>query len=375
MANEREFRLASVEDEQQFWMWDAHHCPRPLPPLVQDNFKYFARLGLGMIAQFVNGYLYLPVMNQHPGAELPPSPHADARTSWEQHFLPLVQEQLRIIRSIDLSLPADVLAATIPVAAERAAYGFASTMAVVGQVSEKLRPLVGFLEKAFPTDGALRAMTLVGGYANETAQLGVAIQKLADIAREAPVVVQALQATGSQSMEGVPACGPFLTALAAFIEDYGDSALTWFETHGVTWREDPAPVYQLVAAALKDSRVPAGASAAERREKMLVECLSLLSGSEQHCCKRLPAGRWRSQGACAARFSPSVTALSKTGCSRHQGTSSTCICPNSPMPQLAPFYLATSLSNAWRIWSAGRTWYRRPAWAYPWTASSFAATR
>ena len=237
----------------------------------------------------MNGYLYLPVMNQHPGAELPPSPHADARTSWEQHFLPLVQEQLRIIRSIDLSLPADVLAATIPVAAERAAYGFASTMAVVGQVSEKLLPLVGFLEKAFPPDGALRAMTLVGGYANETAQLGGAIQKLADIAREAPAVVQALQAAGPQSMEGVPACGPFLTALAAFIEDYGDSALTWFETHGVTWREDPAPVYQLVAAALKDSRAPAGASAAERREKMLDECLGQLSGSEQALLQTLAA--------------------------------------------------------------------------------------
>lgn len=90
-------------------------------------------------------------------------------------------------------------------------------------------------------------------------------------------------------MDAVPAAGPFLAALGAFMEDYGDSALTWFETHGVTWREDPAPVYQLVAAALKDSRAPAGTSAAERREKMLDECLGQLSGSEQALLRTLAA--------------------------------------------------------------------------------------
>lgn len=271
MTGAYEFTLANTTDNELAWMWDSHHCPRPMPLFSQDAFAAFCAAGMGMTLQFVHGYPYLSPQPVQSSVTIPPSPYASPRESWERHYLPLVHAELELIRAVDLSWHAIELADVMPSVIARAAFGFASTMMVLSDNAAALFPLVGFLERYFPEDGMLRVMTVAGGHENETAGLGDEIRRLAALAAQNPAVVSALNSGSLEAVMAAPGRDAFVTALRAFLDDWGHSATTWFEVHSVPWIEEPAPVLRMISAAI-DAPASRAESAAARREAMIAEC-------------------------------------------------------------------------------------------------------
>ena len=288
MTDTYEFLLPNEADNDLTWMWDSHHCARPMPLLVQDAFSRFCAAGLGMPPKFVHGYLYMGTRAVPSTVQIPPSPYSDPRESWEQHYLPLTKAELEIIRAVDTSWHPVELADVMPAIIARAAYGFACTMVVVGDTAATLFPLIALLERHFPEDGMLRVMTIAGGHENDTAGLGDEIRRLAEIARTDAAVARAVRTADLASIAAVPGSDRFMAAFDAFLEDYGHSATTWFEIHSIPWREDPSPALRMIAAAM-DAPATRAESAAQRREAMIAECESGLPEGERAAFRALVA--------------------------------------------------------------------------------------
>lgn len=250
-----------------------------MPLFSQDAFAAFCAAGMGMTLRFVHGYPYLSPRPVPSSVRIPPSPYPNPRESWERHFLPLVQSELELIRAVNTDWHAVELAHAMPSIVARAAFGFASTMVVLGDNAAALFPLIAFLENRFPEDGMLRVMTIAGGHHNETAGLGDEIRRLAALAAPNPGLVHALRAGELAAISAVPGSGEFAAALDAFLEDFGHSATTWFEVHSVPWIEEPAPVLRMISAAL-DAPSGRADSASARREAMIAECEAALPASE-----------------------------------------------------------------------------------------------
>ncbi len=289
MTGAHDFTLSNERDNEMAWMWDAHHCPRPMPLLSQDSFAYFCAAGISMPLQFVNGYMYLGMRPLPSSIEVPPSPFASARQSWEEHYLPLVQAELELVRAVDLSWSAAELAEAMPSIVARAAYGFGCTMLVMGDAAAALFPLIALLERHFPEDGTMRTMTIAGGHDNDSSGLGEEIRRLAKAAADNPELVDALRTGRLDAVRAAPGASAFLDELDAFLAEYGHSATTWFEVHSIPWREDPSPVFRMIVTALD---APAGRSdsAAARREAMIAECEAALQAADVPAFRALAAG-------------------------------------------------------------------------------------
>ncbi|MBI5946838.1 MAG: hypothetical protein HY875_01710 [Chloroflexi bacterium] len=281
------FRLANPEDAQAPWMWDAMHCPRPLPPLAGDGWLLWCATGIGMRAQMVNGYCYLSFGGGGPGmgAGVPAPPAGlTPREAWERHYLPPVVNFVTGINARDFdAIPARELAARLREVVDGSTSAFAHTMAALGGVTEPLAAFVRFCESAFGADGALRAMTMLQGFDNASADAGAGLGRLGAMAAGLPAVREAILGGDHARLATVDGGAEFLDALSRYLDEFGIGTQTWFEIHRPTWREDPSVPLRLIGRYLQGGGSPAGAHghAADVRDEAIRAAAAALGDASQ----------------------------------------------------------------------------------------------
>ncbi len=254
-------------------MWDAMHCPRPLPPLAGDGWLGWCTTGIGMRAQMVNGYCYLSFGGGGPGmgAGVPAAPAGlSPLEAWEQHYLPPVISFVTAIHQRDFDvLSALEIAAGLRAVVDGSGAAFAHTMAALGPVTEPISAFLRFCESAFGSDGALRAMTMLQGFDNASADAGAGLGRLGAMAATRPAVRDAILAGDHAQLSSVEGGVEFLDELTRYLDEFGTGTQTWFEIHRPTWREDPSVPLKLIARYLQGGSSPADAHdhAAEAREE------------------------------------------------------------------------------------------------------------
>lgn len=112
-------------------------------------------------------------------------------------------------------------------------------------------------------EAARTAQALTGGIAElESANPGLRLLRIANIARKEPAALAALQT--SAKIEDIPQ-GPTRAALAEFLEVFGDRAVREAELMTPRWREDPTSLLTMLQAALRGPPIDPDAGPARAR--------------------------------------------------------------------------------------------------------------
>ncbi|MBW2529366.1 MAG: phosphoenolpyruvate synthase [Deltaproteobacteria bacterium] len=99
--------------------------------------------------------------------------------------------------------------------------------------------------------GELARALAVGGEGLESARPGVAIARLAAAAHRQPHLAEALERGEIASVDELPG-GEVRKGLEAFMTEFGDRAIREAELATPRWREQPADVFAMLAAAVRD---------------------------------------------------------------------------------------------------------------------------
>ena len=268
------------------------HALRPLPPLAQEMFSAFMAAFGGGRPVAINGYPYLGGGGGAPTAQLDPSPYQSATETWSEHCLPAARAICEDLRAGDYeSLSAGELAAALPDLVQASAKAFAYTMVplfgMVGPVGE----LIAFCQEKLGDEGALEAMTMLQGFDNDSAETGLALDRLVGLAGASPALAAAVRA-GDLGAAGQAEGGePFRAAFEAYVDEFGHGSQTWFELHAPTWAEEPAIPLRLLGSYLDGTRSPGTAHerAAEQREEAIARIEARLDGDERAQLRRLLA--------------------------------------------------------------------------------------
>ncbi len=216
-------------------------------------------------------------------------------TAWETE----AETRRRRLSDMDLGLlPDDALAQTLTAARGLlvsagelmltcASSSLATHLALTTALGRFSRRRDGRGEGGHPAGGrreaARSAQALMGGIAEvESANPGLALLRVARIARREPEALEAVLERQAESVGDVPA-GPTRAALLEFLEGFGDRAVREAELMTPRWREDQASLLDMLAAALRGPEVdpdagPARARALADREMARLE--GMLSGVE-----------------------------------------------------------------------------------------------
>lgn len=128
-------------------------------------------------------------------------------------------------------------------------------------------------------EAARIGQALSGGIAElESANPGLALLRVAKMARRDPEALELLQGGGVRSLDDLPS-GPTRAALLEFLEAFGDRAVREAELMTPRWREDPTSVLTMLAAALRGPEIdpeagPARARALADRELARLETIA-----------------------------------------------------------------------------------------------------
>ncbi|NUP08722.1 MAG: phosphoenolpyruvate synthase [Polyangiaceae bacterium] len=100
-------------------------------------------------------------------------------------------------------------------------------------------------------EAARVAQALTGGIAEiESANPGLALLRIANIARREPAAMAALQAGNVTNVEALPQ-GPTRAALLEFLASFGDRCVREAELMTPRWLEDPSSLFSMLQAALR----------------------------------------------------------------------------------------------------------------------------
>lgn len=114
-------------------------------------------------------------------------------------------------------------------------------------------------------EAARVAQSLTGGIAElESANPGLALLRVANIARHEPTALAALQSGNARVIDDLPH-GPTRGALLEFLEHFGDRAVKEAELMTPRWREDPSSLLTMLQAALRGAAIDPDAGPARAR--------------------------------------------------------------------------------------------------------------
>ncbi len=222
--------------------------------------------------------------------------------AWEAE----AEARRRRLVEMDLGLlPDDALAQTLSGARELlvsagelmltcASSSLASHLGLTTALSKLVRLHDGRGDGSLPADSrreaARSAQALMGGIAEvESANPGLALLRVARIARREPEAAEAILAGAALTVADVPA-GPTRAALLEFLEGFGDRAVREAELMTPRWREDQASLLAMLAAALRGPEIDPDAGPARARalaDRELARLEGVLTGVELSAIRAL----------------------------------------------------------------------------------------
>ncbi|MBK8938077.1 MAG: phosphoenolpyruvate synthase [Polyangiaceae bacterium] len=114
-------------------------------------------------------------------------------------------------------------------------------------------------------EAARVAQALTGGIAElESANPGLALLRIANIARREPAALEAILTRHARTTEELPA-GPTRSALAEFLDAFGDRCVREAELMTPRWSEDPSSLLSMLEAALRGPSIDPDAGPARAR--------------------------------------------------------------------------------------------------------------
>lgn len=120
-------------------------------------------------------------------------------------------------------------------------------------------------DAALRREAARVAQALTGGIAElESANPGLALLRIANIARKETAAMEVLHLADVRSLDDLPQ-GPTRAALLEFLEAFGDRAVREAELMTPRWREDPSSVLSMLQAALRGPPIDPDAGPARAR--------------------------------------------------------------------------------------------------------------
>jgi phosphohistidine swiveling domain-containing protein len=231
------------------WAIDRNHFPHPMPPLGQELVKALVEKSWEKQVAFVNGYLYIKDYGPPP---IPPEvAERGGLAVWKQDYLPVVKDICAGLRRVTDG-PLVALADALPGLFDRAALAFRDTTVVAGPILRPGLELASFCYDEMGDEGAVLAGSVLQGFANESANAGMELEKLADLASSLPAVSSSIKAGQFGDLEDAEGGPAFLERFNSFLDRYGWRAENWSLPHVPTWAEEPSIPLGLVGRYLND---------------------------------------------------------------------------------------------------------------------------
>jgi pyruvate,water dikinase len=277
-----EFKVAwgDPSDENQTWLWDRMHFPRPMPPLTLETLAVLERdVFCGARSMAVNGYHY--TLNSVPP---PPTPEImkQGLGIWDSAYVPIIRTNCEQLRSADYdSMTAAELADALEAIISGTVDSFRYTMVMVFAFMGPTFQLLDYASKEIGPDADQLVATLLQGFDNGSAAAGAGLGDLADFARGYPALVTALASGQSEGIADIEGGKEFLERLGAYLAEYGWRAESWGLPHVPTWAEDPGiPMALIGRYAADSSNNPATAIERSRQQQRdaMAEIESRLDG-------------------------------------------------------------------------------------------------
>ena len=264
------------------WHYDLTHFPDPLTPLGYDLYigPFLDGFGMGrpdeprsFASTRVNGYVFM-CNRQAPktGGEAPEPTleerlvkleAARAGERWRGEILPELLTTIEHYRSTDFDALDDAaLVGEIERLRERRVRAGVLHMLALRPWSQAMTLLVDAYKELTGGDG-VQAARLVQGYGNKSVETDHALWRLSRQAAALPAVRKRLARVDARTagatlaaLEADAAAAPFVSALGAFLEEYGWRS-DLFELAMPSWAEDPTiPLCQLRAFLVMEDRDP-----------------------------------------------------------------------------------------------------------------------
>jgi pyruvate,water dikinase len=304
-----EFKVAwdDPSDENQTWLWDRMHFPRPMPPLTLEALTTIEReVFSGARSIAVNGYHY--TLNSIPP---PPTPEVMEKglSVWDTTYVPRIRETCDRIRSTDYSaMTAPELATALDGIIADTTDSFRYTMVMVFAFMGPTFQFLDYASKELGPDADQIVAALLQGFENGSAAAGAELGDLAEFVRARPALVKALADDPRGDVRDIEGGAEFLSMLDAYLAEYGWRAESWGLPHVPTWAEDPSvPISLIVRYATDSGHNPAAAierSRQQQREAMsevetrlqgdrLAEFKARLAACEAHVPISEGRARWQ----------------------------------------------------------------------------------
>jgi len=273
-----DFVVTWVNDAEAatYWGFDQSHAPLPLTPMAQELVTSWYAQALNMPVRIINGYLFsaddeeeiLPLPSEFRGR--------GGLDLWRSVFEPRIRARLRRLRQMPLDGAGGARAVeAVPQILAESTEAFGDSMYTLPLVFRPAERLLAFCDKHL-TDAPSIAGSLVRGFQNLTIARDAALTSLARSARVDASIVAALErGVIPDSAEAAP----FRRDLAGFLQTFGRQAISWFDLATPTWEEQPAVVYRLIVARMRETGAAARPSAAQR-EQAVEEAVSRLPTAE-----------------------------------------------------------------------------------------------
>ncbi|HEX2142071.1 MAG TPA: PEP-utilizing enzyme [Candidatus Limnocylindria bacterium] len=276
------FEWEHESDAELSWEWDNMHGPNPLAPMAADymqvigqGFGYrFERLDAPMqvIFRTWHGYLYTTARLHVPsgGEEAFGQRMLERRRGvipttsdyWNRKAIPELRAAYASIDAIQVEgADPETLAADWERAWRLLERAWSIHFFVITGAYQVLDDLADRYEALVPGASAGEALRLVQGRLGDLQDVGDALERLVDLARQDPIAGEALRAG---AYDDLPTDGPFHDELARFLERHGHLGQGWDDLQLASWSEDPTPLYSDLAKRLDQP----GERAEDRRRRL-----------------------------------------------------------------------------------------------------------
>lgn len=256
------------EDAQAFWLFDSTHCPTPLSPLdyelrMQPLLEMLNRVSAGwgmplaVEPKLIHGFVYNKIISHDVSQDAMPGVlqglddtvrqrYADLPRTWEQTWLPDIQEQLAALSSFDLrSATWPALIAHLSETKRR----ITRLWEIHSEIFTPMMLAISDFEEAYQDifKGAkpLEVHEILGGFPNKTVEGNVRLWALGRQAAKSPslgrlimdTTVDRLAAALAETEEG----RILLEAIQDYVHTYGERNDDLY-IDKPTWIDDPTPV-------------------------------------------------------------------------------------------------------------------------------------
>jgi rifampicin phosphotransferase len=258
------FEWDHPSDAELSWEFDNMHGPNALAPLACDymagiaqGFGYrYERLGIPyeIICRFWHGYVYFAALPGVPPDEVPAlyDRMRDGRRglieTTAEYWKRSIPELRAAYASIDAMATDGADRETLAEEWERAwrllERAWRIHFFVIAGSYQALEDLADRYEALVPDAAPGDALRLIQGGVDELQDVGERMERLIGLARQDPVVSQALRAG---TYEDVPQSGTFAEDMAEFLGRHGHMGQGWDDLQLASWTEDPRPLYRDLA--------------------------------------------------------------------------------------------------------------------------------